>query len=131
MFNVDTVKERLVSFGYEIKEGDELLLTFCIDKVRSTIRNEINWKDVPEGLKYIAIDMTAGEFFLAKKTFTPKDLDNLNLDYAVKEIKTGDTTTVFATGEGSLTPEQKLTAFINYLLNYGKPEFSSFRRLRW
>lgn len=131
MFDVAAVKERLKTFGYEVKEGDELSLTFCINKVRSSIINEINWKDVPEGLEHIAIDMTAGEFFLAKKTFTPKDLDNLDLDYAVKEIKTGDTTTVFATGEGSLTPEQKLTAFINYLLNYGKSEFSSFRRLRW
>lgn len=131
MFDVAAVKERLKTLGYEVKEGDEYSLTFCINKVRSSIKNEINWKDVPEGLEHIAIDMTAGEFFLAKKTFTPKDLDNLNLDYAVKEIKTGDTTTVFATGEGSLTPEQKLTAFINYLLNYGKSEFSSFRRLRW
>lgn len=131
MFDVAAVKERLKTFGYEAKEGDELSLAFCTDKVRSLIKNEINWQDVPEGLEPIAIDMTVGEFLLAKKTFTPKDIDNLDLDYAVKEIKTGDTTTVFATGEGSLTPEQKLTTFINYLLNYGKSEFSSFRRLRW
>jgi hypothetical protein len=131
MFDVATLTERLKSFGYEVKEGDEFSLIFCIDKVKSTIRNEINWQEVPDGLENIAVDMAAGEFLLAKKTFAPDDLTGFDLDYAVKQIKTGDTDTVFATGEGSQTPEQRLTTFINYLLSYGKAEFSSFRRLRW
>lgn len=131
MFNTDVVKERLKAFGYEVKEGDEFSLTFCVEKVRSTIKNEINWADVPEGLEYIAVDMAVGEFLLAKKTFAPDDLATFNLDYAVKQIQTGDTNTVFAIGDGSMTPEQRLTAFINYLLSYGKAEFNSFRRLRW
>ena len=120
MFDTDTVKERLKSFGYEVKADDEFALTFCVEKVRSTIKNEINWNDVPEGLEHIAVDMAVGEFLLSKKTFAP-----------VKQIQTGDTNTVFATGEGSMTPEQRLTSFINYLLSYGKAEFNSFRRIRW
>lgn len=131
MFNTDVVKERLKAFDYEVKEGDEFSLTFCVEKVRSTIKNEINWADVPEGLEHIAVDMAVGEFLLAKKTFAPDDLATFNLDYAVKQIQTGDTNTVFAIGDGSMTPEQRLTAFINYLLSYGKAEFNSFRRLRW
>lgn len=131
MFSVDTVKERLKSFGYEVKESDEFSLTFCVEKVRNSIKNEINWTDVPEGLEHIAVDMTVGEFLLAKKTFAPNDLVTFNLDYAVKQIQTGDTNTVFAIGNGSMTPEQRLTTFINYLLTYGKAEFNSFRRLRW
>ena len=131
MFSVDTVKERLKSFGYEVKESDEFSLTFCVEKVRSSIKNEINWADVPEGLEHVAVDMTVGEFLLAKKTFTPDDLATFNLDYAVKQIQTGDTNTVFAIGDGSMTPEQRLITFINYLLTYGKAEFNSFRRLRW
>ena len=59
------------------------------------------------------------------------DLTGFDLEYAVKQIQTGDTNTVFATGEGSMTPEQRLTSFINYLLSYGKAEFNSFRRIRW
>lgn len=125
------VKERLSSFGYEVKESDTSSLAFCVEKVCSSIKNEINWKDVPEGLEHIAVDMAAGEFLLAKKTFAPADLKGLNLDYAVKQIQTGDTNTVFAVGEGSMTPEQRLTSFINYLLSYGKAEFNSFRRIRW
>lgn len=131
MFSVDTVKERLKSFGYTVKESDEISLTFCVEKVRSTIKNEVNWDDVPEGLEHIVVDMTVGEFLLAKKTFTPDDLTTFDLDYAVKQIQTGDTNTVFAIGDGSMTPEQRLTTFINYLLSYGKAEFNSFRRLRW
>lgn len=131
MFDTDTVKERLKSLGYEVKADEEFALTFCVEKVRSTIKNEINWSDVPEGLEHIAVDMAVGEFLLSKKTFAPGDLTGFDLDYAVKQIQTGDTNTVFATGEGSMTPEQRLTSFINYLLSYGKGEFNSFRRIRW
>lgn len=131
MFDVETVKKRLESFGYEVKAEDEFALTFCVEKVRNTIKNEINWKDVPEGLEYIAVDMAAGEFLLSKKTFTPDDLTGFDFDYAVKQIQTGDTNTIFAVGDSTMTPEQRLTAFINYLLSYGKDEFNSFRRIRW
>ena len=131
MFDTDTVKERLKSFGYEVKADDEFALTFRVEKVRNTIKNEINWNDVPEGLEHIAVDMAVGEFLLFKKTFAPDDLTGFDLEYAVKQIQAGDTNTVFATGEGSMTPEQRLTSFINYLLSYGKAEFNSFRRIRW
>lgn len=131
MFGIEAVKERLKSFGYKVRADDEFALTFCIEKVQNTIRNEINWKNMPEALENIAVDMAVGEFLLSKKTFVPDDLANLNLEYAVKQIQTGDTNTVFAIGEGSLTPEQRLTTFINYLLSYGKSEFNSFRRIRW
>lgn len=131
MFDVDTVKKRLESFGYEVKVDDEFALTFSVEKVRSTVRNETNQAVVPVGLEHIAVDMATGEFLLSKKTFTPDDLATLDLDYAVKQIQTGDTNTVFATGDASLTPEQRLTTFINYLLSYGKDEFSAFRRIKW
>lgn len=131
MFGVDTVRERLRTFGYEVKADDEFALAFSVDKVRNTIKNEINWIDVPEDLGHIAVDMAVGEFLLSKKTFAPDDLTGFDFDYAVKQIQTGDTNTIFATGTGSMTPEQRLTSFINYLLSYGKAEFNSFRRIRW
>ncbi len=131
MLDTETVKERLKSFGYEVRAEDAFALTFCIEKVKNTIKNEINAKDIPEGLEHIAVDMAAGEFLLSKKTFAPADLEGLDLDYAVKQIQTGDTNTVFATGEGSLTPEQRLNSFINYLLTYGREEFSCYRKIRW
>ncbi len=131
MYNIDTVKERLKSFGYEVKADDEFALTFSMQKVCSTIRNEINCREIPEALDHIAVDMVVGEFLLSKKAFAPQDLNGIDLDYAVKQIKTGDTSTVFATGEGCRTPEQRLDSFITYLLTYGKSEFDSCRRIRW
>lgn len=132
MLDVNTVTERLKSFGYGVRaDSDGFALTFCIEKVQNTIRNETNQKEVPGGLEHIAVDMACGEFLLSKKTFAPDDLTTLDLDFAVKQIQKGDTNTVFAVGEGSQTPEQRLNTFINYLLTYGKGEFARYRRLLW
>ena len=131
MFDVKSVIERLTAIGYEVKESDTFSLTFCVEKVRSTIKNDTNLQDVPEGLGHVAIDMAVGEFLLGKKTFAPDDITGLDLTGVVKDIKEGDTTISFGTGESTQTPEQRLTTYINYLLTYGKVEFSSFRRLKW
>lgn len=128
---LDMVKERLVSFGYELKDGDEIILNFSIQKVENTIKNDCNTPSIPDGLVNIAVDMAVGEFLTAKKTFSPGDITGLDLDFAVKQIQTGDTNTVFATGEGSLTAEQRLNNFLNYLLTYGRDEFSCYRKLKW
>ena len=128
---LEQVKEQLESFGYILKEGDEVILTFSIQKVENTIKNDCNVPSIPDGLMNIAIDMAIGEFLTAKKTFAPADLEGFDLEYAVKQIQTGDTNTVFATGEGSMTPEQRLTSFIHYLLTYGRAEFSCYRKIRW
>ena len=128
---LEGVKERLKSFGYVLKDGDEVILTFYIQKVENTIKNDCNVLSIPEGLVNIAVDMAAGEFLTAKKTFLPDDIAGLDLDFAVKQIQEGDTNTVFATGEASLTPEQRLNSFLSYLLTHGRGEFACYRRLRW
>ena len=128
---LEMVKERLRSFGYELQQGDEFALAFSIQKAENTIKNDCNVSSIPDGLMNIAVDMAVGEFLMAKKTFAPDALAGLDLDMAVKQIQTGDTNTVFAIGEGSLTPEQRLNAFLNYLLTYGRSEFSCYRKLRW
>ena len=119
------------SFGYTLKDGDEVILNFSIQKVENTIKNDCNVSSIPDGLVNIAVDMAIGEFLTAKKTFSPNDIAGLDLDFAVKQIQTGDTNTVFATGESSLTPEQRLNAFVSYLLTYGRDEFSCYRKIRW
>lgn len=128
---LDMVKERLQSFGYEIQDGDEIILNFSIQKVENTIKNDCNVSSIPDGLVNIAVDMAVGEFLTAKKTFAPDSIAGLDLDFAVKQIQTGDTNTVFATGEGSLTAEQRLNNFLNYLLTYGRDQFSCYRKIRW
>jgi len=128
---LERAKERLESFGYVLKDGDEVILTFSIQKVENTIKNDCNVPSIPDGLMHIAVDMAVGEFLSVKKTFSPDDIAGLDLDFAVKQIQEGDTNTVFATGEGSLTAEQRLNAFLNYLLTYGRDEFSCYRKIKW
>lgn len=131
MFSTETVKERLKTFGYEVKVSDKTGLAFCVGKVQDTIKNATNQCSIPEGLENIAVDMAAGEFLLSKKTFAPEDLEKIDMDYAVKQLQDGDTNTVFAVGSGCMTPEQRLNAMIDYLISYGRSEFSAFRRVKW
>ena len=125
-------KKRLQSFGYEPQESDKPLLVFTLQKVESTIKNDCNVAKIPEGLRRIAVDMAVGEFLQAKKAFAPDSLAGLDLEAAVKEIQAGDTTIQFEIGkDSSSTPEQRLNQLINYLLTYGRSEFSCYRRIRW
>lgn len=124
-------RERLAAFGYEVQPADEALLGFALDKAAGSIKNDCNLAEVPEGLQRIAVEWAAGEFLQAKKAFAPDDLAGLDLEAAVKQIQAGDTNVVFAAGEGSQTPEQRLNGLINYLLGYGRSELACYRRLRW
>ena len=125
------LRERLAAFGYELQPADEALLVFALDKAVGSIKNDCNLADLPEGLQRIAVEWAAGEFLQAKKAFAPDDLAGLDLEAAVKQIQAGDTTVVFAAGEGSQTPEQRLNGLINYLLSYGRSELACYRRFRW
>ena len=128
---LERIKERLQSIGYAVKDSDDITINFAMQKVENTIKNDCNISAIPEGLMNIAIDMAVGEFLMSKKTFAPDDLLNFNLDAAIKQIQEGDTNISFAVGEGSKTDEQRLDGFIDYLLNYGRDEFITYRRFRW
>ena len=123
------LRERLAALGYAVQGADEALLGFALDKAVGSIKNDCNLADLPEGLQRIAVEWAAGEFLQAKKAFAPDDL--AGLEAAVKQIQAGDTSVVFAAGEGSQTPEQRLNGLINYLLSYGRSELACYRRLRW
>jgi hypothetical protein len=128
---LERIKERLRSIGYAVKDSDDIAINFAMQKVENTIKNDCNISAIPDGLMHIAIDMVVGEFLMSKKTFAPNELLNLNLDSAIKQIQEGDTNISFAVGEGSKTDEQRLDSFIDYLLNYGRDEFITYRRFRW
>lgn len=123
-------KERLSSFGYELKDGDEALLSLAIERVESNIRNSCARTDIPEGLVSVAADMAVGEFLGAKRTFAPADIAMLAGSPVVRQITIGDTGTSFAV-RGKDSPEAKLDRLISYLLNRGKGELSCYRKIRW
>lgn len=125
------VGKLLESFGYEMQDGDDWLLGFCIQKVENNIKNECNVSSVPCGLMKIASQMVVGEFLFAKKGIGQLQGLNIDIDAAVKQIQEGDTNVTFAFGNGSMTPEQRLDVLIAYLVQSGKSQFVRYRRLKW
>ncbi|MBD5081554.1 MAG: hypothetical protein HDT44_07320 [Ruminococcaceae bacterium] len=125
------VRERLEAFGYQFKKDDEGLLKASVGRAQRNVSNECNLYDIPEELLDVVIDMAAGEFLAVKKVVCPQDIDCVDLNAAVKRIEVGDTNTIFAVGEGSLTDEQRFDRFVEYLLNYGRAQFNCFRRVKW
>jgi hypothetical protein len=128
---ISEVTNRLAMLGYTAQTADITNISFCIQKVTELIRNECNTKEIPEELHTASVDMAVAEFFLAKQTFAPEDLENLDLETAVKQIDLGDATVSFSTGTDSPTSEMLLTAIINHFLAAGKAQYSVFRRFRW
>ena len=96
---LEMVKERLKSFGYELKERDEFALAFSIQKVENVIKNDCGTLSVPDGLVNIAVDMAVGEFLTAKKTFSPDNIAGLDLDMAVSRYKRATRTLYLQSGK--------------------------------
>ncbi|HBH94808.1 MAG TPA: hypothetical protein DDX91_03595 [Ruminococcaceae bacterium] len=124
-------KERLETFGYGLKKSDEALLKSSVRRAEEAVRNFCCIDEIPDELASITADMAAGEFLAAKKAFCPRDIEGIDLDAAVKRIEVGDTNTIFAVGEGSLTSEQRFDIFVERLLSGGKNQLLCFRRVRW
>lgn len=127
----DLVRERLQAFGYVFQKADEPLVRAAVRKAENRVRCECGSSDIPEGMLDAAVDMAAGEFLFLKKVIAPKDIACIDLTAAIKRIEVGDTTTVFAAGEGSLTEEQRFDCFTEHLLASGTKLYSQYRRIRW
>ncbi len=125
------VGKLLESFGYELQDGDDWLLGFCIQSVENNIKNDCNTSSIPCGLKKVAAEMIVGKFLFTKKGSGQLQGFDLNLDAAVKQIQEGDTSVTFGFGDGSKTPEQRLDVLLAYLMEHGNGEFVKYRRLSW
>ena len=126
----DIIK-RLESLGYAFDPADDWVLNFIVDKVTNTIKNECNVIEIPDGLHQIAVDMVCGEFLMMKKGSGQLDGFEVDLDSAaLKQIQEGDTSVSFAI-EAVASPEKRLDALIYYLMDYGKSQFITYRRLKW
>lgn len=124
----EDIKNRLASFGYTLLETDNFALDFVIYKVENKIKNECNITEIPDGLYQVEIDRICGEFIFAKKQ--SGQLTEYDFDLIEKQIQDGDTTVTYAVEAGQ-TPEQRFDKLVRSLMDTGKGEFASFRRLRW
>ena len=128
---VDEVELRLQSLGYALQESDPWAVCFAIQSAAGRIKDGCNTAAVPAGLAQVAVNMACGEFLLAKKA--GGELEGFSIDLnsaALKQLQEGDTSASFAT-DGMKSPEQRLDAIIDYLINSGKARFGAYRRLKW
>ena len=129
---VENIKEdaikTLKSVGYEVIDADLFLLEQSIEKVKSYIKNKTNQNKVPEGLKYIWIDRSTGEFLNLKKSLNQLNLNGLNFGRMAKEISEGDTKVVY---EDTKTTGDKFEVYMTYLMTRGEDELLRYRRIVW
>lgn len=111
--------------------GDDPFLPYLIKSVTERVKNETNQQEIPEGLHWLSVELVVGEYLTFKKNAGQLDMNGLDFEAAIKQIQEGDTNTVFATGEGSLTPEQRLELLIARLTRDRTREFIRFRRIQW
>lgn len=111
--------------------GDDSFLPYLIKSVTERVKNETNQQEIPEGLHWLSVELVVGEYLTFKKNAGQLDMNGLDFEAAIKQIQEGDTNTVFATGEGSLTPEQRLELLIARLTRDRTREFIRYRRLVW
>lgn len=126
----ELAEEELTAFGYTITDSDDALISLCVQKSETYIKNDINQDTVPHGLMPFAANMVCGEFLSIKKTFSPESITGLDLSAAVKRIQVGDTSTEFA-ADSSQTAAGQLDSVISALQNSGKSQMPCFRKLRW
>ena len=124
----EAVLNRLVSFGYDLKEDDSFAVCFAIQKIENNIKNSCNTTDIPDGLFHVAVDMVCGEFLFTKKQTGKLELADLDLNGAITQIHEGDVTVQFASGSSD---EEKFNSFLNYLLHNGEGDFVCYRQLKW
>lgn len=125
---MEDIKNRLKFLGYKLIDTDSLTIKFAIDKVENKIKNECSITEIPDGLYQVEIDRICGEFLFAKKQ--SGQLIEYNFELIEKQIQDGDTTVTYAIEAGQ-TPEQRFDKLIKNLMDCGKGEFASFRRLKW
>lgn len=123
---LDTVKLRLKSLGYEVVEGDEFALSFVMSKVEQHIKHYCNINEVPECLEYVFIDMVAGEFLQSKKA--TGQLSALQIEPIVKRIQDGDTTVEFSATADMDVMFNQLT---DKLIHGYEPDLLRHRKLVW
>ena len=125
---VETVVERLVSFGYDPTDTDAWMIAYSTKGSVNHVLNEINHQKVPDGLTEVVVDMICGEVLNAKFLSGQLNLESLDLDGMIQSVKEGDTTVNFS-AEGS--DEAKLKGLLSWLIQGKGCDLLCYRRMRW
>jgi len=127
------VLELLVSLDVTGDIGGDYLLHFAVMRAQEAILNDIKCQEIPDGLHYAFVCMSAGFYLFDKKAVGQLNINDLDLDAAqAKQIKEGDVQITFATAsDGSLTPEARFDALIHKLTTPDPASLTRYRRLEW
>ena len=83
-----------------------------------SIMNTCNVEEVPEELRYVYLDIAAGEYLLGVYSKEEKS------EESVKSVTEGDLSVTFK-------DKSDIEMTIDKLLNSGREEMLSFRRVKW
>lgn len=126
--DIEAVKDRLKQLGYEVKEGDNTALLFCIGRVEEHIKNICNVENVPDELYFKSIDMACGEFLKTKLSIGELEGYSVTDNRLIKTISEGDTTVTYQD-----VKKDSYTALSDFIgeLTVTDSELYSFRKMRW
>ena len=124
----EEVKKHIESVGHEIVETDSFLISEAIEKVKNKIRNKTNQKEVPQGLKYVWVNQSVGEFLNFKIKIGKLQIESLNFERIAKEITDAG---VKVNYDDTMTTGAKFESYLNNLITYGEDQFYKYRRLVW
>ena len=116
MYDCEELRDRLFDLGFETEENEKELLEIALNRAEQTIMNTCNCEKVPYELRFVALDMAAGEYLLAAY--------GKGEDEGVKSISEGDVSVTYK-------DKSKIDEIIDGLLNAGREEILSYRRIKW
>ena len=126
---VEDISTRLGQLGYTVQETDIDAIGHELLKITNYTLNYCNITQIPSIIIPRLIDRVCGEFLYYKKN--SGSLEGFNYEAVVKQIKEGDTTLVYAVGQGEDTPENRFDAFVKQLERGYDKWITPHRRIRW
>ena len=129
MVTKEHIINRLAQLGYVVKEFDNEIIEFELEKILNYVMNYCNITEIPDILDPRIIDRVCGEFLFYQKD--SGQLEGFDYDAVIKEIKEGDTTLKYATGADGDTAETRFDKFLNKLERGFDKWLVPHRKLRW
>lgn len=123
---------RLAMLGYTTTDEDKPGLEYMIAKCEAELLADINHKVLPDGLRYVLVDMVAGAFLQDKLAAGSLEIDGLDFSGSVKSITEGDVSiTIASASDGTPSPEARFLATLSGMARPPEKILGAFRRLRW
>lgn len=129
MVTRDMVIDRLTQFGHVTTEDEFPNIDFELEYTTNYVKNYCNITEIPAILDKRITDKVCSNFLYYKKN--SGTLVDFDYDAVIKEIKEGDTTIKYATGQGEDTPENRFDSFVKQLERGFDKWITPYRRLRW